>query len=91
MHVGVSWEQHNETRFGYRWMSEVNGHDCIVCPYHGWAFDDEGKLRDVPAAENNNEWPKKPLVDSFPVQEKVNNLNASPVDRPCPFALIDKG
>jgi phenylpropionate dioxygenase-like ring-hydroxylating dioxygenase large terminal subunit len=52
------------------WMSEVNGHDCIVCPYHGWAFDDEGKLRDVPAAETNNEWPKKPLVDSFPVQEK---------------------
>ena len=18
------------------WVSEVNGHDCVVCPYHGW-------------------------------------------------------
>ena len=50
----------------------MNGHDCIVCPYHGWAFDEGGHLRDVPAAENSNEWPKKPLVDSFPVEEKVS-------------------
>ena len=18
------------------WVAEVNGHDCVVCPYHGW-------------------------------------------------------
>ena len=33
------------------WVAEVEGHDCVVCPYHGWAFDSEGRLRDVPAAE----------------------------------------
>lgn len=34
---------------------------CVVCPYHGWAFDAEGKLRDVPSAEHGS-WPKRPLV-----------------------------
>ncbi len=34
------------------WVSKVDGHSCVVCPYHGWAFDAEGKVRDVPASEN---------------------------------------
>jgi len=53
------------------WVSEVQGHDCVVCPYHGWAFDEEGVLRDVPAAEKAEAWPRKQLVDSYAVQEKV--------------------
>lgn len=48
----------------------VNEHDCVVCPYHGWAFDSAGVLRDVPAAEHEGEWPKKQLVEAFPVVEK---------------------
>ncbi|KAK9917944.1 hypothetical protein WJX75_009983 [Coccomyxa subellipsoidea] len=52
------------------WVAEVAGHDCVVCPYHGWAFDAEGILRDVPAAETSEAWPHKPLVDSYPVEEK---------------------
>ena len=53
------------------WVSEVQGHDCVVCPYHGWAFDAEGVLRDVPAAEKAEAWPRKKLVDSYAVEEKV--------------------
>lgn len=53
------------------WVAEVEGHDCVVCPYHGWAFDGEGVLQDVPAAENQKEWPRKQLVQSYPVKEKV--------------------
>jgi Rieske [2Fe-2S] domain len=34
------------------WVDEVDGKSCVVCPYHGWAFDDEGYVRDVPASEN---------------------------------------
>lgn len=30
------------------WVAQAGGHDCVVCPYHGWAFDAEGRLRDVP-------------------------------------------
>ncbi|KAK9824593.1 hypothetical protein WJX72_011558 [[Myrmecia] bisecta] len=52
------------------WVTEIQGHDCVVCPYHGWAFDEGGVLRDVPAAENAKEWPEKPLIDTYPVQEK---------------------
>lgn len=59
------------------WVAEVAGHDCVVCPYHGWAFDAEGILRDVPAAETSEAWPHKPLVDSYPVEEKVNQLGFS--------------
>ena len=49
----------------------MKGHDCVVCPYHGWAFDAEGVLRDVPAAEKAEAWPRKKLVDSYVVEEKV--------------------
>jgi phenylpropionate dioxygenase-like ring-hydroxylating dioxygenase large terminal subunit len=40
-----------------------------VCPYHGWAFDAEGKLRDVPSAEHGS-WPKRPLLGSYDVEER---------------------
>ncbi len=49
----------------------MKGHDCIVCPYHGWAFDKEGTLKDVPAAEHDDEWPKMPILEGYPVEEKV--------------------
>ncbi|KAK9796241.1 hypothetical protein WJX73_000092 [Symbiochloris irregularis] len=52
------------------WVGEVQGHDCVVCPYHGWAFDEAGQLRAVPAAESDGEWPRKQVLDAFPVQEK---------------------
>lgn len=45
-----------------------SGHTCVVCPYHGHAFDAEGRLQDVPSAEPGR-WPKRPLVSSFPVVE----------------------
>ncbi len=34
------------------WVTKVDGDPCVVCPYHGWAFDGEGRVRDVPASEN---------------------------------------
>lgn len=48
----------------------MKGHDCLVCPYHGWAFDDEGFLQDVPALENGEKLPDKPMIDAYPVVEK---------------------
>lgn len=64
-------------------MSEVQGHDCVVCPYHGWAFDKEGVLRDVPAADKAEAWPRKQLVDSYAVQEKVRIVLG-----PCYLAVL---
>ena len=56
-------------------VNTVNGHECVVCPYHGWAFDEDGVLRSVPAAEGIGEWPEKALVDHYPVEEKVRVVN----------------
>ena len=56
------------------WVGQIKGHDCVVCPYHGWAFDEAGVLRDVPAAEHG-EVPKL-AIDAFPVEEKVRFLTA---------------
>jgi phenylpropionate dioxygenase-like ring-hydroxylating dioxygenase large terminal subunit len=42
-------------------VEPTTGHTCVACPYHGWAFDAEGRLRDVPSAEPGR-WPKRPLV-----------------------------
>ena len=65
-------------------MAEVEGHDCVVCPYHGWAFDGEGVLQDVPAAETQKEWPRKQLIQSYPVKEKVRYLAQISM---CPIAF----
>ena len=48
----------------------------MVCPYHGWAFDGEGVLQDVPAAETQKEWPRKQLIQSYPCQGEGNDLPA---------------
>jgi len=52
------------------WVSEKEGHSCISCAYHGWAFDGNGALHDVPAAANKGEWPKRSLMDAYPVVDK---------------------
>lgn len=44
------------------WTETINGYNCIVCPYHGWAIDDLGCIKDVPAAEGKNTWPQSPHV-----------------------------
>ncbi|KAF8066301.1 SAE2 [Scenedesmus sp. PABB004] len=42
---------------------------CVSCPYHGWAFDATGRLRDVPSADRGS-WPRRPLLGSYAVQER---------------------
>lgn len=33
-------------------VDNVGGHACVLCPYHGHAFDEKGYLREIPADEN---------------------------------------
>ena len=33
------------------WIDHKGGHSRLVCPYHGWAFDGQGTLQDVPVRE----------------------------------------
>jgi nitrite reductase/ring-hydroxylating ferredoxin subunit len=43
---------------------------CVVCPYHGWEYDADGKAVRIPANLEGRPIPKKARVDSYPVQEK---------------------
>lgn len=52
------------------WVKKVEGESCVVCPYHGWAFNGEGRLTEVPSCEDGAHWPKRPLVDAYPVEER---------------------
>eukprot|EP00775_Hariotina_reticulata_P003369 gene3369-3644_t len=54
---------------GWTATDKATGKKCVVCPYHGWAFDSEGKLQDVPSAEKGS-WPKRPLIGSYVVEER---------------------
>ena len=56
----------------------------------GWAFDQEGILRDVPAAEGHRDWSHKPMLDVFPVEEKVSLLLRAAVG-PLPLHPIPVG
>ena len=61
---------HRGAPFSGGWIHEHDGHDCVVCPYHGWAVDGDGRLRDVPAAEHKGEWPHRQMVAVHHVEEK---------------------
>lgn len=61
------------------WLSEphsTGGHTCVVCPYHGWAIDGEGRLQDVPSAEPGH-WPKRPIVSAYPVSSAQTTSTAA--------------
>lgn len=45
-------------------------HDCVRCPYHGWAFGSDGACTSIPANPAGAPIPKKARVDAYPVQEK---------------------
>lgn len=53
------------------WVQKgVNGHNCVVCPYHGWQFDDSGACVRVPAASPDVAIPRKARTDTYPSAEK---------------------
>jgi len=51
------------------WQDEKG---CIVCPYHGWEYDAEGKAVRIPANQPGRPIPKKARVDSYPVEERYH-------------------
>ncbi|MAQ14718.1 MAG: ring-hydroxylating oxygenase subunit alpha [Sandaracinus sp.] len=59
-----------ENRCAHRQLKLTTGHvdGCnLVCPYHGWAYDGEGKVVDIPHSLFGRKFPKF-QVPSMPVQ-----------------------
>jgi len=71
--LGGAWSAGNVPRI-------VNG--CIVCPYHGWEFDGEGRCVNVPSIGYGKKTPARAKVDSYPVQEKYGIVFAFLGDLP---------
>lgn len=42
----------------------------IVCPYHGWAFDGDGRVRDIPALPPASCLPTQRVARSYDIEEK---------------------
>lgn len=62
---------HRGAKLSKGWVADHNGHTCVVCPYHAWAIDGEGKLHDVPAAEQKRDWTALgKVVPTYDVVEK---------------------
>lgn len=75
------------------WTQDVNGHTCVVCPYHAWAFDGQGRLQDVPAA-TKGQLPKRSILNAYPVEEKGGFIwlffgsNSMPAEERPPIPVI---
>jgi phenylpropionate dioxygenase-like ring-hydroxylating dioxygenase large terminal subunit len=52
------------------WTAEKGGASCVVCPYHGWAIDGQGKLREVPANTAAETLPSRPVLVPASVTER---------------------
>ena len=56
--------------------------DCIVCPYHGWEFDQEGACIKIPANVPGRTIPQKARVDKYPTVERYGFIFAFLGDLP---------
>jgi len=54
----------------------------VVCPYHGWRFDKDGKCTEIPTLAADEKPPARAKVDSYPTQEKYGIVFAFLGDLP---------
>ncbi|NKB75512.1 MAG: Rieske 2Fe-2S domain-containing protein [Gammaproteobacteria bacterium] len=57
---------------------DVQG-DELVCPYHGWRFDGQGRCVGIPYVDDSNRLPKK-CLRRYPLKERYNLIWVFPGD-----------
>ncbi len=51
----------------------TNG-NCVVCPYHGWRYDGDGRVTFIPSEGEDFKVPKRARIDSYPVEERYGMI-----------------
>ena len=69
---------HRGGSLGKGWIRD----NCVVCPYHGWRFDKDGKCTEIPTLAADETPPARAKVDSYPVEEKYGIVFAFLGDLP---------
>ena len=55
---------------------------CVVCPYHGWRYDGEGRCQKIPTLAAGVKIPSRARVDAYPVEERYGLIFAFLGDLP---------
>ena len=69
---------HRGGSLGKGWVKD----GCVICPYHGWQYNGEGKCVKIPTFKEETKLPARAKVDSYPTQEKYGILFAFLGDLP---------
>jgi phenylpropionate dioxygenase-like ring-hydroxylating dioxygenase large terminal subunit len=69
---------HRGGALGKGWVRD----GCVVCPYHGWEYQGDGKCTKIPTFGDDVTPPARAKVDSYPTQEKYGILFAFLGDLP---------
>lgn len=57
-------------------------HDCVVCPYHGWAFDHEGEIAAIPALGGDARLPKRARLRTASAASSDGRILVDPTSVP---------
>ncbi|MCC5795233.1 MAG: aromatic ring-hydroxylating dioxygenase subunit alpha [Chromatiales bacterium] len=68
---------HRGGSLGKGWVKD----NCVVCPYHGWRYGTDGKVREIPSMPGKR-IPGRAKVDSYPVEERYGIVFAFLGDLP---------
>lgn len=55
---------HRGAQLANGWIDTINGETCVRCPYHAWAYNGDGTVKDIPVQPEGG-YPKRPLQQSF--------------------------
>jgi len=69
---------HRGGALGKGWVRD----GCVICPYHGWEYQGDGKCSKIPTFKEDMHLPARAKVDSYPTQEKYGILFAFLGDLP---------
>lgn len=53
---------------------ETTKRDCVACPYHGWEFDAEGKVKFIPSRGEDAPIPERARIDAYPTEERYGMI-----------------